>query len=273
MEDIYLKCKEASEYIQNKFDCEGAICIVLGTGLGELAEEVEDKIVINYFDIPNFPHSTALGHVGRMICGKLNNIKVICMQGRFHYYEGYDMQTVTMYIRVMKLLNVKNIILTNAAGGVNTAFKPGTLMVIDDFINYMGDNPLIGKNVEEFGIRFPDMTHALSTELRTLADDCAKDLNIDLKHGVYMSFTGPCFESPAEIRMARIVGADAVGMSTVPEIIAARHCNIPTLAISCITNLAAGMTNKELNHEEIQMVANKVKAEFKSLIKKTIERM
>ena len=273
MEDIYNKCKQAAEYIGTKFDASDAIGIVLGTGLGELANEIENPISINYSDIPNFPVSTAPGHAGKMIFGYLNNVKVLCMQGRVHYYEGYDMQTVSMYVRVMRLLNVKALILTNAAGGVNTTFKAGTLMVIDDFINYMGDNPLIGQNVEEFGPRFPDMTYALSAELRAKADDSAKQLNIDLKHGVYMSFTGPCFESPAEIRMSRIVGADAVGMSTVPEIIAARHCGLPTLAISCITNLAAGMTNRELTHEEIQVVASKVKSEFKALIKEIIERM
>lgn len=273
MEDIYNKCKIAAEYIQSKFDCDNAICITLGSGLGELADEVDNKIEINYSDIPNFPYSTAPGHKGKMICGLLNGIKVICMQGRFHYYEGYDMQAVTMYVRVMKLLNVKTIVLTNAAGGVNTTFKPGTLMLLDDFINYMGNNPLIGKNVEEFGVRFPDMTHALSSNLRNIADECAKSLNIELKHGTYMAFTGPSYETPAEIKMARLLGVDAVGMSTVPEIIIAKHCSMPVLAISCITNLAAGMTNEELIHEDIQDVANKIKGEFKSLIKKIIERI
>lgn len=273
MEDIYNKCKQAADYINTKFDASDAIGIVLGSGLGELADEIENSISINYKDIPNFPISTVKGHVSKLIFGYLNNVKVLCMQGRFHYYEGYDMQTLTMYVRVMKLLKVKTLILTNAAGGVNPTFKPGTLMVIDDYINYMGSNPLIGPNVEEFGTRFPDVSKAFNPYLRQIADESAKKLNIDIKHGVYMSFTGPCFESPAEIRMARIVGADAVGMSTVPEIIAAKHCDLPTLAISCITNLAAGMSNKELNHEEIQEVANMVKGQFKALIKEIIERI
>lgn len=273
MEDIYNKCKQAADYLNTKFDASNAIGIVLGTGLGGLANEITDTVVVDYKDIPNFPVSTAPGHAGKMIFGYLNNVKVLCMVGRFHYYEGYDMQTLTMYVRVMKLLKVKTLILTNAAGGVNETFKPGTLMVMDDYINYMGNNPLIGQNVEEFGVRFPDVSNAFTKSLRDIADESAYKLNINLRHGVFMSFTGPCFESPAEIRMARILGADAVGMSTVPEVITARHCNMPTLAISCITNLAAGMEAKELNHEEIQVVADRVKTEFKALIKDIIERI
>lgn len=272
MEDIYNKCVEAAEYIKTKFDAKDSIGIVLGSGLGELAEEIENPVSINYSDIPNFPVSTVEGHDGKLIFGKLNNTNVLCMKGRFHYYEGYDAQSLTMYVRVMKLLGVKSLILTNAAGGINNTFKPGTLMVIDDFINYMGINPLRGKNIDEFGVRFPDMSKALSPELRDLADECGKEIGIELRHGVYMGFMGPCFETPAEIRFARIVGADAAGMSTVPELIVAKHCSLPVLGISCITNLAAGMTNKELSHEEVQKVANKVKDQFKNLIKLIIER-
>ena len=273
MSDYYQKCKEAADYIKTKFDASNAIGIVLGSGLGDMAQEIENPIIVPYADIPNYPIATVPGHAGKLIYGILNGVKVLCMQGRFHFYEGYDMKTVTMYIRVMKLLGIKAIILTNAAGGVNINFKPGTLMVIDDFINFMGDNPLVGKNIDEFGTRFPDMSNTMTPAYRQLADEAAKELNIDLKHGIYMSFRGPSFETPAEIRFARIIGADAVGMSTVPECIVARHCNIPILGISCITNLAAGMTNQELSHEEVQETADKVKGEFKALIKKIVAKM
>lgn len=273
MEDIYNKCKQAADFLKTKFDASDAIGIVLGTGLGDLAEELENTIEVNYIDIPNLPASTAPGHAGKMILGYLNGIKVLCMKGRTHYYEGYDMQEVTMYVRVMKLLGIKGLILTNAAGGINDTFKPGTLMVIDDFINFTGNSPLRGENIEEFGTRFPDMSKAMTPEYRNIADECAKQLNIDLKHGVYMGFIGPAFETPAEIRMARICGADAVGMSTIPEILVAKHCDMKLLGISCITNLAAGITGEELNHEEIQIVASKVKEEFIALIKAIIERI
>lgn len=273
MSEIYNKCKQAAEYIQTKFDASNAVGIVLGSGLGELADELENQQVVEYKDIPNFPVPTVVGHEGKLILGTINDKKVLCMKGRFHYYEGLDMQTITMYIRVMKLLGVRSIILTNAAGGVNETFHPGTLMVIDDFINFTGNNPLRGENVEEFGTRFPDLSKAMTPELRDIADECAKQLDIDLKHGIYMGFSGPSYETPAEIRFARIIGADAVGMSTVAEAIVARHCNMPLLGISCITNLAAGMSGDELDHNDIQEVANRVKGQFKELIKLIVERI
>lgn len=273
MSEIYEKCKQSADFIKSKFDATGAIGIVLGSGLGDMADEIENPQVVEYKDIPNYPVPTVPGHAGKLILGTLNGVKVLCMQGRFHFYEGHNMQTVTMYVRVMKLLGVKSLILTNAAGGVNETFNEGTLMVIDDWINFMGENPLVGPNAEEFGVRFPDMTTGLSPEYRKIADECAQQLNIPIRHGVYMSFKGPSFETPAEIRFARTCGADAVGMSTVPELIVARHCGIPTLGISCITNLAAGMSGKELTHEEVQETADRIKGQFKALVKAIVERI
>ncbi len=271
--NIYQKCVESSDYIKQYADADGAVGIILGSGLGNLAEEVEDAVIISYQDIPHFPMTNVIGHAGRMVIGKLNGVKVICMQGRFHFYEGYDMKIVSMPVRVMKLLGIRSLIVTNAAGGVNRSFDEGTLMVIDDFINFMGDNPLTGPNIDKFGPRFPDMTLALDDGYKKLAFEAAKELNIDLRKGVYMSFRGPNYETPAEIRLAEAVGADAVGMSTVPEILVARHANIPTLGISCITNMAAGITGKELSHLEVEAVAKRVNNEFKSLIKLLITRM
>lgn len=273
MNEVYVKCKEAANFIASKLDASDAIGLVLGSGLGELGNEIEDPIIVDYADIPNFPKTTVPGHKGRLICGKLNGAKVLCMQGRFHFYEGHDMKTVAMPTRVMKLLGVKALILTNAAGGCNKTFKPGTLMFIDDFINYMGDNPLYGPNADEFGPRFPDMTKAIDPEYNALGKKVAEELGIEVRSGVYMGFRGPNFETPAEIRFAQTIGADAVGMSTVPEILAARHCGLPVIGISCITNMAAGMTGAELTHEEVQETADMVKEQFKTLIREIVSRM
>lgn len=271
--NIYQKCVEAADYIRQYADGSGAIGIILGSGLGSLADEVEDAAIISYKDIPHFPMTNVIGHAGRMVIGKLNGIKVICMQGRFHFYEGYDMKIVSMPVRVMKLLGIRSLIVTNAAGGVNRTFDEGTLMVIEDFINFMGDNPLTGPNIEEFGPRFPDMTLALDKDYQKLAFETAEELNIALRKGVYMAYRGPNYETPAEIHFSEVIGADAVGMSTVPEILVARHANIPTIGISCITNMAAGITGEELNHLEVEAVAKRVTNEFKSLIKLLITKM
>ena len=273
MNETYHKCLEAAEYIKSQFDASDAIGIVLGSGLGDLADEITDPQVVDYADIPNYPKTTVPGHAGQLILGDLNGVKVLCMKGRFHFYEGHDMRTVAMPTRVMKLLGVKALILTNAAGGVNRTFKPGTLMVINDFINYMGDNPLYGPNADEFGPRFPDMTKAIDAEYNALGKKCAEELGIEVRSGVYMSFRGPNFETPAEIRFAETIGADAVGMSTVPEILAARHCGLRLIGISCITNMAAGITGEELTHEEVQETADRVKGQFKQLIKEIVSRM
>ena len=273
MSEIYERCKEAADFIRTRFDAEGAIGLILGSGLGELGDEIENTEIVSYADIPNFPRTTVPGHAGELVCGKLNGVKVLCMKGRFHFYEGHDMKTVAMPVRVMKLLGVKAVIVTNAAGGVNRTFKPGTLMFIDDFINYMGDNPLYGPNADEFGPRFPDMTKAIDEEYNALGKRCAEELGIEVRSGVYMSFRGPNFETPAEIRFAETIGADAVGMSTVPEILAARHCGLRLIGISCITNMAAGITGEELTHEEVQETADRVKEQFKRLVREIVGRM
>ena len=248
--------------------------VVLGSGLGDYVEALEDARYIDYKDIPNFPVSTAPGHAGRWWTGTLHGKRVCMMQGRFHAYEGYGLDEVTLPVRIMKLLGVKILILTNAAGGVNLTFRPGTLMILTDCINFSGKNPLTGPNMDEFGPRFPDMTHAYDRELIDLCQRQADALGMDcVRQGVYMWFNGPCYETPAEIRLARVCGADAVGMSTVPETIVARHCGLRVLGVSCITNMAAGVTDAALNHQEVMDVANRTKAAFRNLLDATIAAM
>ena len=251
---------------------EAEIGVVLGSGLGDYAEALEDRKTISYADIPGFPVSTAPGHAGKWHTGTLHGKKVCMMQGRFHSYEGYDQWLVTMPIRVMKLLGVKAVIITNAAGGVNLDFSEGCLMMIEDFINFSGKNPLTGPNLDEFGPRFPDMTFALDRPLMELAKEVAREKNIPLQKGVYAWFNGPSYESPAEIRMARTMGADAVGMSTVPEIIVARHSGLRTLGLSCITNMAAGILDKALTEEEVLETGRRVKDTFRALLDEIIRR-
>lgn len=267
MSAAYERCKLAADYIRERMDTEGAIGIVLGSGLSELGNEIKDPVVIDYKDIPDFPVSTISLHENSMVCGYLEGKKVLCMKGRFHYYEGFDMESVIMPIRVMKLLGVKFVILTNASGGVNESFKEGTLMFVDDFINFMGENPLRGPNADEFGLRFPDMVKAIDPKLNSKAKKIAADLGIETRSGVYMAFRGPSFETPAEIRFARLAGADVVGMSSVPEIIAARHCGLPVICLSCVTNMGAGITGNVLSVEEVTDTIEKIKNEFKTLIK------
>lgn len=245
--------------------------VILGSGLGGYEECLIDPIEINFSDIPGFPVSTVPGHAGRFIVGTFKDKRVLIMSGRVHSYEGYSMDKVTLPVRVMSLMGVKTLIVTNAAGAVNESFKPGNLMVIDDFINLSGRNPLRGKNLDRFGPRFPDMTFAYDRELREIAQQEAQKLGIDTKHGVYCWMNGPCFETPAEIRMARILGADAVGMSTVPETIVARHCGMRVLGISCMTNMAAGILDTPINHEEVLAVGEAVKADFRRLIDAIID--
>ena len=250
------------------------IGVVLGSGLGDYVEALENARYIDYKDIPNFPVSTAPGHAGRWWTGTLHGKRVCMMQGRFHAYEGYGLDEVTLPVRIMKLLGVQTLILTNAAGGVNLTFRPGTLMILTDCINFSGKNPLTGPNLDEFGPRFPDMTHAYDRELIDLCQRQADALGMDcVRQGVYMWFNGPCYETPAEIRLARVCGADAVGMSTVPETIVARHCGLRVLGVSCITNMAAGVTDAALNHQEVMDVANRTKTAFRSLLDATIAAM
>ena len=242
------------------------IAVILGSGLGGYAESLEDAKFLDYKDIPGFPVSTVPGHVGRWCAGRLHGKRVYMMQGRFHCYEGYDLRDVTMPIRVMKRLGVQTLIVTNAAGGVNTAFAPGDLMLLTDFINLSGKNPLTGPNLDEFGPRFPDMSHAYDVRLMELTQEVADKLGVALQKGVYCWMNGPCYESPAEIRMARAIGGDAVGMSTVPETIVARHCGMDVLGLSCITNMAAGILNQPLSHQEVMETGEKVKDTFRALV-------
>ncbi len=260
---------ETTAFLQEKGVKDVEFGLILGSGLGELADEIEEAVVIPYAEIPYFPVSTVVGHAGQLVYGTLAGKKVLAMQGRFHYYEGHSMQTVTYPVRVMAALKAHSMIVTNACGGVNETFEPGDLMLITDHINYTGDNPLIGENAEEMGPRFPDMSNAYTPAYRELAKEVGTKKGLHLKEGVYMGWSGPTYETPAEIRMSRVIGADAVGMSTVPEVIVATHSGLKILGISCITNLAAGM-QATLNHEEVVETTERVKAEFKELIKETL---
>lgn len=266
--------QEAAAYVRSALGGRRPeIAITLGSGLGDLAERLDAPLTIPYKEIPHFPVSTVSGHKGQFVCGKLGGKEVLCMQGRFHYYEGYDLKQVTMPVRVMKLLGIDSLLVTNAAGGINTGFHAGTLMLIEDHLNLTGENPLIGENLDAFGDRFFDMTVAYDKEYRTLAKATAEELNIPLATGVYAWLTGPNFETPAEIRYLRTIGADAVGMSTVPEVLVARHSGIRVLGISCITNLAAGMTDNTLSHEEVKETADRVQNEFIRLVTGIVSRI
>ncbi|MYL46945.1 purine-nucleoside phosphorylase [Virgibacillus halodenitrificans] len=262
--------KEASAYISGKLDTTPKIGLILGSGLGVLAEEIEEAIDISYEDIPGFPVSTVEGHKGQLVIGKLQGKEVLAMQGRFHYYEGYSMQQVTFPVRVMKQLGIETIIVTNAAGGINEKFQPGDLMVITDHINNMGDNPLIGKNEEQLGPRFPDMSQVYDKAYIRLAKECAEDLDLQVQEGVYVGNTGPTYETPAEIRMLRSWGGDAVGMSTVPEVTVAGHAGLRVLGVSCISNMAAGILDQPLTHEEVIETTQRVRDDFLRFIKKII---
>ena len=249
------------------------IGVILGSGLGDYAEALEDAVKLPYSEIPGFPRSTVAGHAGMWCCGTLHGMRVVMMQGRFHYYEGYGMKDVTLPVRVMQKIGVKTLIVTNAAGGVNLGYHPGELMVIGDMFSMTAQNPLIGPNLDAFGPRFPDMSCAFDKELRALAHECANEQGFALREGVYAQMTGPTYETPAEIRMLRTLGADAVGMSTVPEVIVARHGGMRVLGISCITNMAAGILDQPLNHAEVTETANRVKGQFRNLLDRIIEKM
>ncbi|CDM68592.1 Purine nucleoside phosphorylase 1 [Clostridium bornimense] len=263
--------KESVEYIKSKINSTPSIALILGSGLGDIAEEVEDAIYIDYKDVPHMPISKVVGHKGRFVIGKLSGKDVIMMQGRFHYYEGHNPEIIALPIYIMKLLGVNDIVITNAAGGVNTTFNAGDLMIISDQINGAGVNPLIGENNDELGPRFPDMSKIYNDRLIDVTEKCGKKLNLELKKGVYYMTSGPCYETPAEIKMIRILGGDAVGMSTAPEAMVANYCGMNILGISCITNMAAGVLNQPLNHEEVIETSNNVKKDFIALIKEIIK--
>lgn len=249
------------------------IAVILGSGLGDFASTLFDVRSIPYGEIPFFPHASVQGHAGVLSTGIKAGKRILVMSGRFHAYEGHAMADVTLPIRVMAKLGVKKLIVTNAAGAVNTAFYPGDLMLITDFINLSGMNPLIGQNLDAFGTRFPDMSNAFNKDLRALALQCAQTLQIPLQQGVYTWMSGPCYETPAEIRMVRIMGGDAVGMSTVPETIVANHCGMKVLGISCLTNMAAGVLDQPINHQEVMEMGLKARDRFASLVTAIIEKM
>lgn len=271
MSEITENLKKTTEYIKGKTDKKPLIGLILGSGLGDIADSIINPDIIDYKDIPGFPVSTVKGHKGLLLIGELYNKTVLCMQGRFHYYEGNPMSKIIYPIRVMKMLGIETLIVTNAAGGINKSFRPGDLMLIEDHINLMGTNPLIGSNDDNIGSRFPDMSEAYDKELRDVALNCAVKNKIDLKGGVYLALTGPSYETPAEIRAFRALGADAVGMSTVPEVIAANHCGIKVVGISCITNMAAGINNLPLSHKEVIENTEKSKESFEKLVKEIIK--
>ncbi len=271
--DIMEKLSESKAYIESKLGGKKPVIgLILGSGLGEMADTIEDAIVIDYHDIPHFPVSTVPGHKGRLVIGDLEGKTVLCMQGRFHYYEGYSMDEVVYPVRVMKMLGIDALFLTNAAGCVNTSWKPGDLMIITDHIKLIADNPLRGANPDALGDRFFDMTRAYDKTLVTMTEKAAEDLGIGVRKGVYMLFTGPSFETAAEVRFARLAGADAVGMSTVPEAIAASHMRMHTMGISCLTNMAAGILDQPLNHEEVLETGERVKRTFSALVRECVKR-
>ena len=267
------KIQNAARFLKEKSPETPKVGLILGSGLGVLADEIEESVKVAYQLIPDFPLSTVEGHAGQLVFGKLNGIEVVAMQGRFHFYEGYAMEKVTFPVRVMKELGVEMLIVTNAAGGVNESFSAGDLMIITDHINNMGTNPLIGPNDSELGVRFPDMSEAYSKELRTIAKEIAESLGIKVREGVYFGNPGPIYETPAEIRLVRVLGGDAVGMSTVPEVIVARHSGMKVLGISCISNMAAGILDQPLTHDEVIETTERVKADFLRYIKGIVKRI
>ncbi len=268
----YEKILEAKNYIYNKITSEPSVAIILGSGLSGLANEIESPITIPYKDIPYFPVSTVKGHSGNLIFGQINNTNVLCMQGRFHYYEGYSMQDVTFPERVFALMGIKKLIVTNAAGGINKNFSCGDIMLITDHINFM-PNPLIGKNEERFGERFPSMNEAYCKNLRSLCLQCAERLNINLQQGIYVAGTGPSFETPAEYMMYRLLGASAVGMSTVPEVIVAVHSQMKVLGLSVISNVFNEDIDAEQTHTEVLENVNSATEKMVMLVKEVIRQM
>lgn len=267
---LYDKIEDAKSYIQRKTSHSPKIGLILGSGLGDLADDIQEADVISYHEIPHFPESTVEGHAGQLVIGHLSGKTVVAMQGRFHYYEGYSQQNVVFPVYVMKALGVDVLIATNACGGMNESFKAGDLMLIEDHINMTGANPLIGPNDSRLGVRFPDMSAAYDPDLRKLAHHVANKEDISLQQGVYAGISGPAYMTPAELIMLRNLGGDTVGMSTVPEVIAARHAGIKCLGISCITDMAIGEELEPLTHEQVVETANRTKPIFIRLVKSIV---
>lgn len=268
----YDDVKAAAEYIRARVPLVPDLAIVLGSGLGDFAGTLDEAVSIPYGELPHWPVSGVIGHEGRLVIGKVGGRTIAALSGRCHVYEGHDLKTVTFAVRALGVLGIKMLVLTNAAGGINTGFSQGALMVIDDHINLMGGNPLVGPNDVRFGVRFPDMSEVYSRRLRAVADEAGAAVGVTLPHGVYVGLLGPSYETPAEIRFLRTIGADAVGMSTVPEAIAARHMKIDVLGISCITNMAAGVLPFPLDHAEVMETAARVRGQFIALLNEVIAR-
>ncbi|MBO8154885.1 MAG: purine-nucleoside phosphorylase [Bacillaceae bacterium] len=269
----FSKVQETADFIRQRLQTAPKIGLILGSGLGVLADELQDSAVIPYQKIPHFPQSTVAGHKGQLVSGHLEGQPVLAMQGRFHYYEGYSMKQVTFPVRVMKELGIEILIVTNAAGGINEQFSPGDLMLIEDHINMMGNNPLIGSNHDEEGPRFPDMSEAYDRKLIQHARQCAERLGINVQQGVYVGNSGPSYETAAEIRMLNRLGGDAVGMSTVPEVIVANHTGLKVLGISCISNMAAGILDQPLSHDEVIETTEKVREDFLRFVREIVKTM
>lgn len=265
------KIEETSAFIKEKLNGQSPkIGIILGSGLGIFADELDNKFEIPYEEIPNFHKTTVVGHKGRLVFGSVGGVEVAVFQGRFHAYEGHPQEDVVLPVRVLGQLGIKNVMITNAAGGINADFSPGELVSITDHLNLTGNSPLLGPNEDSLGERFPDLTEAYNKELNSILAQSAKELGIPLKAGVYAGLLGPAYETPAEIKMLQIIGADMVGMSTVPEVIAANHMGLRVCGISCITNLAAGISPHKLHHDEVKEVANRVIEKFSNLLKSSI---
>jgi purine-nucleoside phosphorylase len=263
----------AAEYVRTRVGAAAGVAVVLGSGLGAFAESLTEAVTMPYEEIPGWPASRMVGHAGKLVSGRARGRRVLALSGRVHFYEGRRLEVVTFATRVIGRLGVKTLLLTNAAGGINTRFGQGALMVIDDHINLLGTNPLIGPNDDRFGLRFPDMSEVYSRRLRRLADEAAKAIDLSIEHGVYIAVTGPSYETPAEIRAFRTLGADAVGMSTVPEAIVARHMGMEVLGISCISNMAAGILPQPLTAEEVIETTGRVRGQFIGLIEGILERL
>ncbi len=270
---LYDRAQRAAEQIRARTKLIPKVAVVLGSGLGAFADELDEADAIAYKEISGFAQATVEGHAGRLVVGKTGAVAIAAMQGRFHFYEGYSLDEVTFPIRVLSMLGANTLILTNAAGSLNTELTPGSLMVISDHINLMGVNPLIGPNDDHFGPRFPDLTATYDPDLQNLVIEEAKAMGIDMRRGVYAALTGPSYETPAEIHMVRTLGADAVGMSTVPEAIVARHMNMQIIGISCITNLAAGVSNRPIDHSQVMEIGQRVRGEFTELLRRVIAKL
>jgi purine-nucleoside phosphorylase len=270
---LYERAEHAARTIRALGAEEARVGLVLGSGLGAFADDLEDAVAIPYGEIPGFARSTVEGHAGRLVLGKVGGAPVVVLQGRFHFYEGYALDEVTFPIRVLGLLGIKALILTNAAGGLNNSLTQGALMLISDHLNLMGTNPLLGPNDPRFGTRFPDMSEVYDREFQEATIAEAREMKLELKRGIYAALTGPSYETPAEIRMLRALGADAVGMSTVPEAIVARHMGVKVLGISCITNMAAGVLDRPIDHAEVMETGEAVRVTFTELLRRTIPKL